>query len=393
MKRNIIVAFALTGAMGMPAQVPSTLDGILESIGRNNKELQARRHAADAEKMENRTANNLPDPTLSYSSFYSTAAEGGHGTEFVAAQGFDFPTRYIARNRQAALQDEAVDMQQQAARRDILLEAKNLCLDLILLNREKALIDIRMKHADELQALYEKRLADGDANILEVNKIKMERMNVQSEVAQNAAAHRAALQALLAMNGNQPLEFAETEYPKVKEFDSYDALRDEVMAADRTLRAADAAARAAERQVSVDRQGWLPKLEVGFRRNTDGVAAQNGFVVGGSLPLFENRKRVKIAKAQAVSARLMQESAKEQAEASLTALFNEMRRFKEALAAYDVPLMYRSLDLLKQALAEGQISLVDYFVEADGVYKNLEAYMQIENRYQKVMADICKNDL
>ena len=55
------------------------------------------------------------------------------------SQGFDFPTQYIARNRQATLQNEAVDKQQQAARRDILLNAKNLCLDLILLNQEKTI--------------------------------------------------------------------------------------------------------------------------------------------------------------------------------------------------------------------------------------------------------------
>ena len=65
--------------------------------------------------------------------------KGGHGTELVASQGFDFPTQYIVRNRQATLQNEAVDKQQQAARRDILLNAKNLCLDLILLNQEKSI--------------------------------------------------------------------------------------------------------------------------------------------------------------------------------------------------------------------------------------------------------------
>ena len=205
--KRILVIIALCSPLLMQAQ---SIEHILKSIEQDNKELKAQKHAADATKMENRTNNNLPDPTVSYSSFYSNGAEGGHGTEFVASQGFDFPTQYIARNRQATLQNEAVDKQQQAARRDILLNAKNLCLDLILLNQEKTLMDIRMKNADELQALYEKRLTTGDANILEVNKIKMERMNVQTEVAQNSAAHRTALQSLLAMNGNMPLEFAET---------------------------------------------------------------------------------------------------------------------------------------------------------------------------------------
>ena len=251
-----------------------------------------------------------------------------------------------------------------------------------------------LKHiAEELQALYEKRLTTGDANILEVNKIKMERMNVQTEVAQNSAAHRTALQSLLAMNGNMPLEFAETTYPAIQEINDYNVMRDEVMASDLDLQAAAATARAAEKQVSVDRQGWLPKLEAGFRRNTDDAVSMNGFVVGGSLPLFQNRKKVKIAKAQAISAQLMQESAKDRVEASLMSLFNEMQQLKDAMNAYDVPLMYRSLDLLKQALTEGQISLIEYFVETESIYKNLQAYMQIENQYQKVMANIYKNNL
>ena len=170
-------------------------------------------------------------------------------------------------------------------------------------------------------------------------------------------------------------------------------MRDEVIASDLDLQAAVATARAAEKQVSVDRQGWLPKLEAGFRRNTDDAVSMNGFVVGGSLPLFQNRKKVKIAKAQRISAQLMQESAKDRVEASLMSLFNEMQQLKDAMNAYDVPLMYHSLDLLKQALTEGQISLIEYFVETESIYKNLQAYMQIENQYQKVMANIYKNNL
>ena len=388
--KKFIIMLMLCLPIGMQAQ---NIDQVLQSIEANNKELLSQKQLTKAQKMENRTENNLSDPTVSYSSFYKNGAGPGHGTELVATQGFDFPTQYITRNRQAEMENEAIDLQQQAFRRDVLLRAKNLCLDLILLNQEKALMDIRMKNADELEALYAKRLEAGDANILEVNKIKMERMNVQTEVAQNNAAHRTALQSLLAMNGNMPVEFSESTYPEVKEILDYNQLRDEVVASDYSLQAAVAFTRAAEKQVSVDKQNWLPKLEAGFRRNTDTGMSMNGFVVGGSIPLFSNRKKVQIAKAQAISAQLMQEDALLHVENNLMALYNEMTQLKEAMHAYDVPLMYRSLDLLKQALTEGQISLIEYFVEAETVYKNLQAYMKLENQYQKIMADIYKNEL
>ena len=388
--KKFIIMLMLCLPIGMQAQ---NIDQVLQSIEANNKELLSQKQLTKAQKMENRTENNLPDPTVSYSSFYKNGAGPGHGTELVATQGFDFPTQYITRNRQAEMENEAIDLQQQAFRRDVLLRAKNLCLDLILLNQEKALMDIRMKNADELEALYAKRLEAGDANILEVNKIKMERMNVQTEVAQNNAAHRTALQSLLAMNGNMPVEFSDSTYPEVKEILDYNQLRDEVVASDYSLQAAVAFTRAAEKQVSVDKQNWLPKLEAGFRRNTDTGMSMNGFVVGGSIPLFSNRKKVQIAKAQALSAQLMQEDALLHVENNLMALYNEMTQLKEAMHAYDVPLMYRSLDLLKQALTEGQISLIEYFVEAETVYQNLQARMQLENQYQKVMASIYKNEL
>ena len=388
--KKLIITIALCLPIGMQAQ---SIDQVLQSIEQNNKELQSQTQLLKAQKMENRTANNLPDPTVSYSSFYKNGAGSGHGTEFVASQGFDFPTQYITRNRQADLANEAIDKQQQAVRRDILLKAKLLCLDMILLNQEKALMDIRKQNADELEALYNQRLEAGDANILEVNKIKMERMNVQTEVAQNHAAHRSALQSLLAMNGNMPLEFADTQYPQVKPILDFMTLRDEVMVSDLDLQAMSFATQAAEKQVSVDKQNWLPKLQAGFRRNTDSEMSMNGFVVGGSIPLFSNRKKVQIAKAQAIGAQLMQEDAKLQVENTLMALYNEMKQLKEAMDTYDVPLMHHSLDLLKQALKEGQISLIEYFVEAESVYKNLQARMQLENQYQKVMATIYKNEL
>ena len=388
--KKYILSIALAFPLVMQAQ---SIDHVLQSIEQNNKELQSAVQLTKAQKMENRTANNLPDPTVSYSSFYKNGAGPGHGTEFVASQGFDFPTQYITRNRQADLANEALSKEQLAIRRDILLKAKTLCIDLILLNQEKALMDIRKQNADELEVLYAKRLEAGDANILEVNKIKMERMNVQTEVAQNHVSHRNALQALLAMNGNMPLEFAETQYPEVKEILDFNTLRDEVIASDLDLQALSFATKAADKQVSVNKQDWLPKLEAGFRRNTDTEMSMNGFVVGGSIPLFSNRKKVQIAKAQALSTQLMQEDAQLQVENNLMGLFNEMQQLKEAMNTYDVPLLHKTLDLLKQALKEGQISLIEYFVEAESVYKNLQIRMQLENQYQKVMANIYKNEL
>ena len=384
----LLAGLAFSG--GLQAQ---KIEEVLQSVEQHNKELQASAHSMEAAKMEVQTRNNLEDPSVEYSPFYASNVDGMDRSELVVTQGFDFPTLYAARNRSGKSQKNVLDRQQQVLRRDILLQAKNLCLDLIRLNQEQQLLAERMKNADALLELFEKRLKEGDANALEVNKIKMERMKVQTEVAQNNAAHRTALQQLLAMNGNMPLEFAETDYPKVEAIQDYQTLYNEVMQSDADLQVAEATVQAASEEVKVNKQNWLPKLEVGYRRNTSVGEKSNGFLVGGSFPLFSNRKKLKIAKAQALSANLQRDNARLQVEAKVQSQFNEMQQLREAMQAYDVPLMHHTLRLLYDAVTAGQLSIIDFYVEADNVYGNLQSYMTLENQYQKLMADIYKNRL
>ncbi len=369
------------------------IDEVLRNIERNNKELQASAKDAEAARMEVQTQNNLEDPSVEYSPFYTKGISGMSSSELVVSQSFDFPTLYAARHSSGKLQKEVVDRQYQVERRELLLSAKNLCLDLIMLNKQQAMLSLRKKNAGDLLTLFDERLKQGDAGVLDINKIKMELMNVQTEVAQNNAAHRTALQKLLAMNGNLPIEFSASEYPQAKVPAYYNELYDEVVATDATLQMADASARAAEKNVSVQRQNWLPKLEVGYRRNTSIDEKSNGFLIGGSLPLFSNRKKNKIARAQAVSARLRLDDVRLQTEADVQSRYNELRQLDEAMRAYDVTLMTNTLSLLKEAVTEGQISVIDYYTEADNVYNKLMAYYEVENRYQKLLAEIYKNRL
>lgn len=389
MKFNLfIAAFLFSGAV--QAQ---SIDEILRSIEQNSPELKSQQQATHAAQMEVQTLNNLEDPSVEYSPFFAKGVEGVASSELVVKQGFDFPTLYAARKKQGKLQQEVLNRRNEMNRREVLLRAKTLCLDLIRLNQEQKLLEQRKKNAEELLALFNERLEKGDANILEVNKIKMERMNVQTEVAQNAAAHRNALQQLLAMNGNLPLEFACSSYPVLTPVTSYSALYDEVMTTDATLLEADATARAADKELSVNRQNWLPKLEVAYRRNTSLGEKSNGFLVGGSIPLFSKRKRTQIARAQVISAQLQRDDVRLKTEANIQSQFNEIQQLNEAMQAYDIPLMHQTLDLLKQAVTAGQLSIIDYYVEAEGVYRNLQAYMEIENQYQKLMATVYKNRL
>lgn len=392
MKKIHIVVLALACMAAATAQAQD-VGGILRSVERNNRQLQALRKNGEARKLDISSQNNLDDPSVEYSPFFAKGVGGVASSEMVVSQGFDFPTLYAARGKAGRLQKEVVDLEYLTARRDILLSAKQLCLDMILLNQQRDLLRQRAKNADGLLALYERRLRDGDATVLEVNKIKMDRMGVRTEMAQNAAAHRTALESLLAVNGNMPLTFDAAEYPQTAFSGNYEEAYDRAVSSELAVRVSAASVRASEQEVSVNRQNWIPKIDVGYRRNTEGDDSSNGFMVGASIPLFSGRGKLRAAKARLAESRLLREEARLQTESAARARINEMRQLREAADAYDVPLMTATLELLRKAVEGGELSVIEYYVEADGIYRNLQARMQIENQYQKLIADVYKNEL
>lgn len=389
MKKIILAAMAFAAVVSAKAQ---DINAVLKSVEQNNMELKALLKGNEAADIENKSQNTLEDLSIEYSPFFQSETSGIASSELVITQGFDFPTLYGARKKAGQLQRNVLDMQYQTARRDILVNAKKLCLDIINYNKQKQLLQERRKNADELLAMFELKFKNGDATSLELNKIKLDRMNLETELVQADTKHANAMQQLQALNGGLPIEVNMTEYPQAPADDEV-TMYEKAVATDWTVRTAQASVLAAEQDVKVNKQSWIPKFEIGYRRNTEGDNASNGFLIGGSIPLFSSKNKVKIAKARQTEAVMQHANARINAENSARTMINQMKQLKASADAYDVPLMRQTLKLLRTAVENGEISVTEYYVEADNIYKNMITYMDIERQYQDVLTEIYKNEL
>lgn len=378
MKRITILAATLFALSGLQAQ--TGIDGVLRNIETNNKELQANAQLIASQKLETRTDNNLPDPTLSYAHLWNNKDKNNTIGELVVSQSFDFPSLYATRNQLNRLKAGAFDGQKSVFRQGILLQAKDVCLDIIMLRKQQQILTERLRNAEELSAMYAKRLQTGDANVIETNKINLELLNVKTEASLNETALRNKIQELTALNGNIPVVFEDADYPAVIFPSNYEELKTEVLASDYTLQALNSESAAARKQIAVNKSQWLPKLELGYRRNTESGEPFNGVVVGFSFPLFENRNKVKIAKAQSLNVDLQRANTSVQVESELTQLYREAHTLRTSMEEYEKTFQaQQDLSLLKQALTGGQISMIEYFVEVSVVYQSKQNYLQLEN--------------
>lgn len=393
MRNNIYTTFLLL-CLTLPVFAQSGISDVLKSIENNNKSLQAGQRLNETQKLEARTGNYLPNPTVELNQLWADRSAGGNANELAVIQSFDFPTVYFNKNKLAKLKSSTSDYQYAATRQQILLKAQQICQEIIYLRKQKHLLDERLKNAERLEALYNQRFASGDANQLELNKIQLEKINANNASRRNQSALRSQLEQLQALNGGIPIEFGEDEFISTPVLPEFSQLESTYLDADPTLKSLEGESESAQREIKVSRALTLPKFDIGYRRNGGSDQTMNGFRIGMSIPLWENKNTVKRAKAQAEYTALNVEDNTQTLKATLKELYLQAQSLQLSKEEYARTLAnQRSEELLNKSLEAGQISMIDYFVEITILYDSIQNYLEVEKEYHNLLAQLLQYTL
>ncbi len=383
-----ILGWMLLGTLTTRAQ--NSIDQVLKSIETNNKSLQANTKMTDAQKLEAQTGKFLANPSVEWEQMWGNRNNPGSEYTLTVKQSLDFPTTYSNKNKLANLKANTIGFQSAAYRQQLLLNAKQTCIEIIYLRKQKSLLDERLANAETMFALYKKRFESGDANQLELNKIQLELLNAQNQSRLNKAALTAAEEQLRNFNGGNPITFDATDYPTGEELINFDQLQAAFMEADPNLKSLTGDQEIANREVKLSRSLTLPKFDVGYKRNAakDHVAS-NGFMVGVSIPLFENKNTVKKAKAQAEFATASLEDNRLNLKTNLQQLYQQAEALQISRTDYAKVLeQQRNIELLNKALNAGQLSVIDYFTELTTIYDSHQSYLDVEKEYHSILAQL-----
>lgn len=390
----LVICFGNISASGQITRETGSINELLRSVETHNTELKAFSQRMQAQKTENKLSNNLPDPTVSYSHLWGADNSSETIGELIVSQSMDFPTLYHTRRQLNRQKNAMADHEYQLKRREILLKAQEIGFDIILLRKERLLLKERHQNASELATLYQQRIESGDANVIELNKVKLELLNAKTEASINETNLKKKEEELIILNGSIPFQTEQLTYPSIVLPTDYAEIKDDVLNGELALAALEQESRVGHNLLKVAQESWLPKLEIGYRRNTESGAPFNGFVVGFSVPLFENKGKVKMARQQLLSTELSKEQVKSETSYNALQNFREAQKTKLLMDEYASLFKEHSdLLILKEALKSGQISLIEYFSEAAIIYQSQLNYLQLENKYHKTVANLFKNKL
>lgn len=380
MKRILISIIAATSVIVSSGQ--GLFPEILSQIEANSLELKAMQAVREADALEARTGLTPADPEVEYSYLWGKPEEIGNRQDISVTQELDFPTAYANRKRYADSKGQEIENEYREKRMELLLQAQELCIELVCQN---ALYDVCKRQTENAQVIadaYTDLSRSGSANAIDSNKARMNLATMQDRLSRIDLERERILAELKRMNGGKTLSLDSSDFPEVVLPASYQALADECQAASPSLAYYESLTRSADDNLRTVRSEALPKWSIGY--TGEFVSGENfrGVTVGLNIPLWENRNRVRQARAQKIAALKSADDARADYMSELEVLYNEAVSLQQSASAYaDAIDAASNSELLLKAWQGGQIGLLDYMQEIEYTFECSERMIETQRDF------------
>ncbi|OFY51060.1 MAG: hypothetical protein A2W85_05495 [Bacteroidetes bacterium GWF2_41_31] len=387
MKKIIIALISLT-AFQINLSAQNNVDSVLAQIERNNTTLAALQKRADADKIGNKTENYLQNPEIEFNYLWGNEATGNR-TDFSAKQTFDFPTAYRYKNQISNIKNEQVELEYQKQRKELLLNARLICYDLIYTNALKLELTNRLSHAQSIADAYKSKFDIGETNILEYNKAQLNLLNL-SKTMESLTIEQEALQAeLTRLNGGVPVNLAENEFQVIVLSTDFEQWYVQAEQINPLLNWLKKEVELTQKQISLNKALSMPKFQAGYM--SESLIGQDfkGVTVGLSIPMWENKNTVKYAKANALALENTTADNKIQLYSHLKMLHTKAISLQQSANDYKLKLAsFNNSELLRKALDKGEISLINYMLELSIYYESVNNLLELDRDLNKAIAEL-----
>ena len=387
MKKSIISLFLITA--GFYATAQNGYNAVLQQVETNSTTLSALRKQTEAQQLGNRTGIYLANPEVEFNYLWGNPATIGNRTDISVKQSFDFPTAYAHRGKIAGLQNANAELSYKAERLNVLLSAKRICIELIYYNALAKEHAARLQNAVRIADAYRSKLNAGETNILENNKAQLSLAAMQAEAARIETEHAALLAELKTLNGGKEINFSDNIYPLRLLPTNFDDWYAQAEAKSTVLQYVSGQIEIERQQVKLNRALSLPGFSAGYMSEKIVGEHFQGITAGLTIPLWENKNRVRQAKAQMQAAEFALENTKIQFYNRLQTLYQKAAALQQnAQTAKQSLSAYGNEPLLKKALDAGEISLLDYLLEIGFYYDAKNRILEAERDFELTAAEL-----
>lgn len=384
MRRSIFLLFISLGLCpGVKAQ--SVYENVYQLVRDHNPDINSMKANMQAQLSQMRVDNNLEDPEIEFGRVWGTNTPENKW-DLSLTQTFDFPTLYSARRQSIDATRQSLYMELEVLVVEKLQEAKLTLIELAYCDKVLEVQTSIMNNLDSVQTLLIKSFAAGEATILDVNKAKIEYVNVCRTVAQTQSTRSELLVRLNALcGGGLCSSEVVASYPA-------EALRDisyyyNQAESSAVIAAYNARIRSEIVSGKVSKLESFPKITVGYQHEREGSDSFDGFKLGLTLPVFSVRGKSRRSNDALLSLNYELDATRLELTAAVDAEYANVIAIKWLLDK--MAPVFSSTDhpaLLRKAFLGGELSALDYLTELN-YFRQAEAeYLSSERDYHLALA-------
>lgn len=362
------------------------IDSVLSQIEINNTTLSALRKSVEAEKIGNKTGIYLQNPEVGFNYLWGNPSAIGNRTDINIKQTFDFPTAYKYKNQISDIRNLQTDLEYQQQRKAILYSARILYTDYAFANILGKEYENRISRAQLIADSYKVKFEKGESGILEYNKTVLHLSTLSRELEVLRISQNTYQQQLEALNGGKAVVIYEEESPARLIPADFLQWYDVMVQSNPDLLWLKQEIESSRQQENLNRALSLPKASAGYMSEKIVGEHFQGMMVGISVPLWENKNKVKYAQAQTSALLGIETDQKLQFYNQLKAQYDKAASLQEVVLLYknDLKTADNSV-LLKKALDMGEISLIEYLMELSLTYTATDNLLRTENELNKTI--------
>ncbi len=384
--KKIITALLML-IVTLPAFCQDMFTPVLEQIEMNSTTLKAYKEQMDARKLENKTGLAPANPEVEFGYLWSDPSSVGARKDVSVSQTFDFPTVYSQRSKLSNLKNNSAEYEYRTQRMELLLSAKNLLIELVYCNSLAAMYEGYLENCSKIADSYERMKELGDASRIEYNKAVLNYTNISNEVQRINLERSRILSELTRLNGGEPVAFDCASYDSAALPADFDSWYEVAEAENPALRYLKSEAEVSSKEVSLAKSGNLPKFSAGYMGEFVTGNTFQGVTVGVSIPLWENRNKVKQAKAAAQASAIEAEDAKMQYYNGLKELYAQALGLQANVQNYNQAFEQSgNSELLYTAYSKGEISLLTYLLEMEYYFTAYDSLLQTQRDFELAVA-------
>lgn len=366
----------------------NTLDEFLKSVEMNNLELKSLQRQTEGRKLEARTGINPANPEFEFGYLPGDVGDKGTMTTMKISQKLEFPGVYVQKNKLSKLNQDQSDLEYQAQRISVLAEASALFIQQIHAGKTAALCSERVENANRILQFYEKKFQQGDANILELNKLKIELTQAKRLESLASLQKDKIVQQLELVNGGKMIPLITENYPIYPET-SQEEFEQLYQEKDPDLHWYSGAVNVAFQEIKLEQNKSLPEIafSYGYEKTPEVKYAGPGAAL--SIPLWQNKNKVKLARTNWEFSQSKFEEVKLVRRNDLNEKFRRLQIYKSSLTGMRKTISdINSLELLGKALNAGEIPIISYLNELQYFYQIQNEILQSELEYQLLLAEL-----